>query len=1151
MDKMINVRLHYDGQFQKASYVGGKSMLVTRMDVERFSYTILIEFVKDYRNFSEIGGIYISKGKRGGWNLLLDDKDVLGCENDEEIHFYIDNTIDLDIEPACQMQPHVKIRARKNIIEGSAKKQPGSVKKQPGSAKKQLGSAKKQPKRKYTTTHGIRRKEIVKSKKARTNREAGPTTRSQANAVVSSDVIVTAIKKQPNKDGNKREATSSFNPPVLKPTCSKMFKQSDNHEKAGSVSAYLAMRERQKQNLAAPTMKNVPELGQEGMETEEVETSEDNAARRNTITETHTMGPRTYAQAKEKLKKKDLNIAKPSDAEIYLETYKREPGRTYKTDIEELRTKYRQVQELVNAGNIVEANALVHGGKLHGRNWLVGRKGKKPINDMTYAAPSDQYVQKLSTKIKQDLESDLEAQVNAKVQENMSWMLKKLGEANPSLNSTLETCVPLHQVIKMTTMYFVDGLVLGLDDGCWMASNGTAADVTPLCVALLKMQRFSVIRQHQKSIAFEHLWRSVGITTMADSFIPVPAYHSEPSVGGPSSDPRPVVPPVLVILPPNVAQPVPLRAIPPPGMRPPIRGPPPADSDSTGHSVAGPPFQSTLHHVPYYRYEALLLERDSLLAQIRELQHIIRTTDVYRGVTGLREEIHVTRRVLEAGLRRATLAGPDAFMGWASENEETNNNNQDNTNQNANPGPIDPAVAQILQILTQQTVHLTQQQQRRNNPQVTFKTFQAVNPPEFKGSLDPIEANVWLKEIEKSFALVKVKQEQKVEYGSYYLKNEATYWWETVKTLEGTDAITWKRFKELFLEKYFPQFVQDQMELKFVELKRGNMSVADYESKFEELSRYVPSYVDTDRKKAKRFQQGLKPLIRGKVAIFELDTYVGVVQKAMIAETESEMSWKEKESKKRKFQGNEGQSQPGKFSSFKKGIFQPVNVNQPNQLRLTFPDFQVCGKKHRGVCNKLNVVCFKYNQKGHYSRECHNQPVREPVNKDQSIRNPVVKVPAIGFTCFKCGKPGHIARDCKTPALVSNALRIMGSTPVMNETPRARVFDMFVKDAIQDTDVVAVTLNVNSLCAKVLIDSGATRSFISQDFVSKLNYSVEYLNEIMTVKLANQERTSVNQVCGNCEIEISGNKFCLDLIPFKLGEFEVILGMDWLSKHDA
>ncbi|KAL6517853.1 hypothetical protein OROMI_033554 [Orobanche minor] len=132
-------------------------------------------------------------------------------------------------------------------------------------------------------------------------------------------------------------------------------------------------------------------------------------------------------------RKKEPKIAKPSDAEIFLETYKRDPERTYKTDTGKLRTKYMQVQELLNAGKIAEANALVHGGKPHGRNWLVGRKGKKPTYDTTPAAPSDQYVQELSAKIKQDLEADLEAKVNVKVKENMSWMLKKLRDAKPGL----------------------------------------------------------------------------------------------------------------------------------------------------------------------------------------------------------------------------------------------------------------------------------------------------------------------------------------------------------------------------------------------------------------------------------------------------------------------------------------------------------------------------------------------------------------------------------------------------------------------------------------------------------------------------------------------------------------------------------------------
>lgn len=49
------------------------------------------------------------------------------------------------------------------------------------------------------------------------------------------------------------------------------------------------------------------------------------------------------------------------------------------------------------------------------------------------------------------------------------------------------------------------------------------------------------------------------------------------------------------------------------------------------------------------------------------------------------------------------------------------------------------------------------------------------------------------------------------------------------------------------------------MEIKFFEIKEENLSVAEYEAKFTELSGFVLEYVNTEEKRAKRFQQGLKP----------------------------------------------------------------------------------------------------------------------------------------------------------------------------------------------------------------------------------------------------------------------------------------------------
>ncbi|XP_074351529.1 uncharacterized protein LOC141690647 [Apium graveolens] len=129
--------------------------------------------------------------------------------------------------------------------------------------------------------------------------------------------------------------------------------------------------------------------------------------------------------------------------------------------------------------------------------------------------------------------------------------------------------------------------------------------------------------------------------------------------------------------------------------------------------------------------------------------------------------------------------------------------------------------------------------------------------------MDPTKARAWLKEIEKAFTLVKVEADQKTYFAGYFLKGEANYWWESKKALEGDGVITCDRFTELFLEKYFPCYMKNQIEIKYLELKQGNMSVTKYATKFIELARFVPKQVDTDEKRAKRFQQGLKPWIRG------------------------------------------------------------------------------------------------------------------------------------------------------------------------------------------------------------------------------------------------------------------------------------------------
>ena len=55
---------------------------------------------------------------------------------------------------------------------------------------------------------------------------------------------------------------------------------------------------------------------------------------------------------------------------------------------------------------------------------------------------------------------------------------------------------------------------------------------------------------------------------------------------------------------------------------------------------------------------------------------------------------------------------------------------------------------------------------------ITFKAFQAVNSPDFKGSAHPEDAKIWPNEMEMSFALVKARDNQKTEFAGYFVKYE-------------------------------------------------------------------------------------------------------------------------------------------------------------------------------------------------------------------------------------------------------------------------------------------------------------------------------------------------------------------------------------------
>lgn len=75
-------------------------------------------------------------------------------------------------------------------------------------------------------------------------------------------------------------------------------------------------------------------------------------------------------------------------------------------------------------------------------------------------------------------------------------------------------------------------------------------------------------------------------------------------------------------------------------------------------------------------------------------------------------------------------------------------------------------------------------------------------------------------------------------------------------------------FKKDVKKQYNPKAIMDKKQVDFHDLVQGHMVVAQYETKFFELSRYVLHMVAYDEEKAKTFQIGLVPYIYEKMTSF-------------------------------------------------------------------------------------------------------------------------------------------------------------------------------------------------------------------------------------------------------------------------------------------